>query len=240
MPITGFLRDSGKQFLLRSWDLLNKVYYWYNVLTSYRHARQAISTGDSAYDAYIKEQLLETLQKKRIFSHVRRGRVALIEQYAALEPVTGKSVLCVGCRNVNEIEIFRSLGASKVVGIDLQSSHPDILVMDMHDLKFEDSSFDVVYSRHSFEHAFDKRKAAGEFARVCREGGSVVIEVPGGFKGGADYNRFDTTEDVFGPFRPQVGDVIIDEYRRKADTGEKMDIIRAAFHVKKAADAPSA
>ena len=42
-----------------------------------------------------------------------------------------------------------------MVGIDLVSPDPDILVMDMHDMSFEDAVFDAVYASHSLEHAYD-------------------------------------------------------------------------------------
>ena len=49
--------------------------------------------------------------------------------------------------------------------------------------RFPDRSFDIVYSRHSFEHAFDKHKAGSEFLRVLRDRGVVVIEAVFGWPG---------------------------------------------------------
>ncbi len=88
--------------------------------------------------------------------------------------ITGKSALCVGCRNRDEIIYFRKKGASckkgasNVIGIDLSSDRPEIRVVEMHALKFPDETFDIVYNRHWFAHAFDKRKAAQEFVPVFR------------------------------------------------------------------------
>jgi ubiquinone/menaquinone biosynthesis C-methylase UbiE len=103
----------------------------------------------------------------------------------------------------------------------------------MHQLTFSDDRFDVVYSRHSFEHAFDKRKAGWEFVRVLCDGGVVVVEVPGRYQGGADYNRFDSIEDVTVAFEPHVGAFLHKEYSRREENADKMDIIRVIFHVDK-------
>jgi len=148
---------------------------------------------------------------------------------------TGADVLCVGARNTDEIKYFRQKGAKSVVGIDLFTDDPDLTIMDMHDLKFPDAQFDIVYSRHSFEHAYDKRKAAQEWIRVLKDGGIVIIEVPGKYKGGGDYNRFEENEDVVGAFRPYVGEFLWNEYSRKEENTDKMDIIRVMFHVNKKA-----
>jgi SAM-dependent methyltransferase len=214
-------------------------YYRHNLAKSQRIARSKVAIRDGAYDKYVREQLEETLLKKRLKGEVHFDVVPLIDMLAAKYDVTGKSVLCVGCRNRDEILYFRKKGASEVVGIDLFGDHPEIQVMDMHDLKFPDNAFDVVYSRHSFEHAYDKRQAAQEFVRVLRPAGVVVIEVPGKYKGGADYNRFDSLDDVLVAFEPHVGEFLRKEYSSKEENTDKMDIIRLMFHVSKSDDGKS-
>lgn len=76
--------------------------------------------------------------------------------YKKLPDLHGRSILCIGCGTGEECDRLRSLGASRVVGIDISSglikqakkAYPDgeFLVMDMEDLDFPDDSFDVVYS----------------------------------------------------------------------------------------------
>jgi ubiquinone/menaquinone biosynthesis C-methylase UbiE len=43
-------------------------------------------------------------------------------------------------------------------------------------MQFPSDSFDLVYSRMLFEYLHDKERAAAEMVRVCRPGGSVLIQ----------------------------------------------------------------
>jgi SAM-dependent methyltransferase len=210
-------------------------YYRYNVWRWYWQGRMTFGKTDSAFHAYLREQLEETLLKRRLFDGVRDDAVPLVDMLASKYDFTDRSVLCVGCRNDTEIRYFRSRGAGQVVGIDLYHAGAGVLIMDMHDLTFGDSTLDVVYSRHSFEHAYDTRKAALEFVRVLKPGGVVVIEVPGKHKGGGDYNYFTCIEDVLEPFAPHVGECLWKEYSLKEENTLRFDIIRVIFRVDKPA-----
>jgi len=67
--------------------------------------------------------------------------------------------------------------------------------MDMHALTFADQSFDVIFSAHSLEHAYDADRALAEFARVTRPRGYWAIEVPLRFDPTAvDRNDFQSTD----------------------------------------------
>jgi SAM-dependent methyltransferase len=212
---------------------LESIYYRYNVSRAHRTLQRRMTAGGGVYDSYLREQLEETLRKKKLFGRLRFDVIPLIDMLASKHDFTDQSVLCVGCRNDDEIRYFRRRGAGRVIGIDLYDAPPDIVTMDMHDMSFADSAFQVVYSRHSFEHAFDKRKAGQEFVRVLDPDGVVVIEVPANMKGGADYNLFARADDVLEAFAPHVGDVFWNEYLPKDVSGDDMDIIRVMFRVKK-------
>ena len=205
----------------------------YNVTKTYDHLRGKFGKADAVYDKYLREQIEETLLKRRLVGRLSFNVIPLIDMLASKYNFEGQSVLCVGCRNDDEIRYFRKCGAGHVIGIDLYEAPPNIVAMDMHDLKYPDSSFDVVYSRHSFEHAFDKHKAALEFVRVLKPNGVVIIEVPGKYKGGGDYNYFEGIDDVLIAFGFHVGEFLWKEYSHKEENIDKMDIIRVMFHVKK-------
>ena len=104
------------------------------------------------------------------------GRLAV--HIAESERSSLERVLCVGCRNAYELDRVESLGYGPVTGIDLHSVDPRILVMDMHEMAFEDSSFDLVLSSHSLEHAKVPEMAGSEIRRVTRPGGIIIVEVP--------------------------------------------------------------
>ncbi len=222
-----------KKLRRRIWDSFESVYYKRNVKAAYLHLRDKLGNKDKDYDKYLRDQLEETLLKRKLRGTLSFDVIPLIDMLATKHDFKGQSVLCVGARNNDEIRYFRELGAGYVVGIDLYDVPPDIVVMDMHDLKFEDNRFDVVYSRHSFEHAYDKYKAGKEFIRVLKPGGVVVVEVPGKYKGGGDYNYFNGTEDVLVAFGEHVDNFLWNEYSHKEENIHKMDIIRVMFTVRK-------
>ena len=61
--------------------------------------------------------------------------------------------------------------------------------MDVHDIPFDENSFDVIICNHVLEHVDDDRKVMKEFYRVMKKGGWGIFQVP------IDYNRKDTLED---------------------------------------------
>jgi SAM-dependent methyltransferase len=62
--------------------------------------------------------------------------------------------------------------------IDKHRSNPRLKFVrgDAHDIPFPSDSFDLVYSRMLFEYLADKQRAAAELVRVCRPGGTVLIQ----------------------------------------------------------------
>jgi SAM-dependent methyltransferase len=122
------------------------------------------------------------------------------------------SVLCIGSRNGIELDLFRSHGVGDVVGIDLFSQRRDILVMDMHALRFPDDRFDAVYASHALEHAYDLDTVLGEIGRVTRQGGAVAVEVPVRYKGSdADLIVFESLGELREALAPHVATVLWDE-----------------------------
>jgi SAM-dependent methyltransferase len=232
-PLLKSAYKAQKKWRRRLRDSLEHAYYRYHLRRNYARSRRLFAGADASFDKYLRAQLEETLLKRRLFGRVRADVIPLVDMLASKHDLTGASVLCVGCRNDDEIRYFRKRGAGRVMGIDLYNAGAGILIMDMHDLKFPDSAFDVVYSRHSFEHSYDTRKAAAEFTRVLKPGGVVVIEVPGRHQGGGDYNYFTSIDDVTAAFEGRIGEYLWREYSRKEDNTDKLDIIRVIFKVRK-------
>lgn len=131
----------------------------------------------ATYRTYLDEQLKRTLSKRTNDPGVG---TRILVQHAIDNSDAGSraAVLCVGCRNGVELDVFRSHGFENVVGIDLVSHRDDILVMDMHRMTFEADSFDIVYASHSLEHAFDVDTVVREIRRVARDGAVIAVEVP--------------------------------------------------------------
>ena len=176
------------------------------------------------------------LEKSTRYAGITSERTSgLVAKAVELEPGSAsrqsRSVLCVGCRNVHELELFRTAGFGKVVGVDLFASDPRIQPMDMHAMTFADSQFDVVYSCHNFEHSSEPLVAAKEFMRVAKPNGICVIEVPIGFKASlTDLSDYGSAAGLLEVFRPYVGDVMFQE---ESPTGLDSRVARVGFRVLK-------
>lgn len=130
-------------------------------------------------EAYLKLQIdRSTLLKDHDGGERSRCLIRRMAEFAppAAQGRTGPRVLCVGCRNGHELDHLAEAGYTNTVGIDLHSTDPRILVMDMHEVSFADGSFDIVFASRVLEHALEPKRAARELRRVVREGGLIVLE----------------------------------------------------------------
>jgi SAM-dependent methyltransferase len=137
-----------------------------------------------------------------------------------------RSVLCVGCRNSHELDLFKAAGYKEVVGIDLFATDPRIKVMDMHAMTFPDDRFDVIYSCHNFEHASEPRVAAREFLRVLKPDGICVVEVPVRFRNTiVDLHDYSSARGLLEIFGSERAEVLLEE----DESDEGSPVARVAF-----------
>jgi SAM-dependent methyltransferase len=186
-----------------------------------------------AYRDYLAMQLKRTLSKSE--TDPGAGAVRLIDEVVAAAP-SRRSVLCIGCRNTLELDRFHARGFERVVGIDLFSQREDILVMDMHDMSFEDDSFDVVYASHSLEHSYDVERVAREVVRVGRREAVVGVEVPVRTQqSAADRVVFSGLDELRGVFAAHVGDELLGEEAapHTATNEQGTDVARLVFRLRK-------
>ena len=80
--------------------------------------------------------------------------------------------LCIGPRNEGEILLFRGW-FSDVVGIDLFSYTPSILVMDAHHMTFSDGTFDTINCGWVLTYVYDLPQVVREIVRVAKHGALV-------------------------------------------------------------------
>ena len=86
------------------------------------------------------------------------------------------------------IDIFKKMNNLDYTTADLESPLAEVK-MDVHEIPFEDHSFDVVFCNHVMEHVDDDIKAMSEINRVLKKGGWAIIQSP------QDYSRTETLED---------------------------------------------
>lgn len=104
----------------------------------------------------------------------------------------GKTCLDAGCGGGRYSIALASLGAERVVGVDLsegliadarrrsaelQTSHVTFEVASVADLPFESSSFDFICHSGVLQHTADPVRVVGELARVLKPGGLIYMLV---------------------------------------------------------------
>lgn len=107
---------------------------------------------------------------------------------AALEPLSGLSMLDAGCGTGYALQLANRAGA-RVSGLDASAPlldvarervpDADLRVGDLESLPYDDDTFDVVTAFNSVQYATDPAAAVAELARVVRPGGRVAIGVWG-------------------------------------------------------------
>ena len=185
-------------FILLGLFLLSLTIIWRN------KARKYISSGTvaSAYDAWTQDKLLERLWGEHIhlgfypegYENIdfRKAKVQFVHElvkWSGLDKLPkGSRVLDVGCGIGGSSRILAKYYGFNVTGITISpvqvkrarelTSHQlncSFQVMDALDLKFEDGTFDAVWSVEAGAHMNDKTKFADEMLRTLRPGGYLAL-----------------------------------------------------------------
>lgn len=106
---------------------------------------------------------------------------------ALLPDLTGKEVLMVGCGTGEESVLLETHGATHLQGVDLSAesvrlaaqSYPEhtFQTADMHNLPFEDNTFDFIYSSLTVHYSAEPEKVYKEIGRVLKLGGVFQFSV---------------------------------------------------------------
>ena len=168
------------------------------------NARKYISsdTVASAYDAWTKDKLLERLWGEHIhlgfypsknknidFREAKIRFVHELVKWSGLDKLPkGSRILDVGCGIGGSSRILAKYYGFNVTGITISPAQVkrareltpfevncNFQVMDALDLKFEDGSFDAVWSVEAGAHMNNKIKFANEMLRVLRPGGYLAL-----------------------------------------------------------------
>ena len=175
------------------------------------NARKYTSSGTvaSAYDSWTQDKLLERLWGEHIHLgfypsgkqniDFRKAKVQFVHQlvkWSGLDKLPkGSRILDVGCGIGGSSRILAKYYGFNVTGITISPAQVkrareltpsglncNFQVMDALDLKFEDGTFDAVWSVEAGAHMNDKAKFADQMLRVLR---------PGGYFAMADWNSRD-------------------------------------------------
>lgn len=87
-----------------------------------------------------------------------------------------QNALCLGARTGQEVYVLRELGIKEALGIDLNDDPPLVIEGDVHDLEFEDASYDFIFS-NIFDHVLYPDKFISEIERVLKPNGHCLLHV---------------------------------------------------------------
>jgi SAM-dependent methyltransferase len=142
------------------------------------HPLKQLVQGAGVGSNFVAEQVLPyNLGNINIINRGRTERIIAILRSIRGLKLHSLDTLVVGPRNEAELMLLSSYGfdATKLTAIDLFSYSPAVQLMDMHELKFPDNSFDVIYSAFVITYSDDIPKAISESIRVARDGALIVF-----------------------------------------------------------------
>lgn len=125
-----------------------------------------------------KNTIMHNLKGLKDYAAVRP--LALIKPLSVIETLSYESkVLCIGPRTEGEILALIGYGflGRNITGLDLITYSPWVIAGDMHDMPFQDNTFDVVLAGWVIAYSNDPHQAAKEMIRVLKPGGIVAIGV---------------------------------------------------------------
>lgn len=104
----------------------------------------------------------------------------LIKPLVAIEKINPESkVLIIGPRNENDLYLLHAQGVKmeNITGLDLMSYSSRIKIGDMHNMEFNDNTFDAVIFGWTLSYSSEPKKAINEIIRVTKNEGLVAVGV---------------------------------------------------------------
>lgn len=119
----------------------------------------------------------------------------LVLPLVSIEKINKDSkILIIGPRNEHDLYLLRAQGLKmkNIVGLDLISYSPYIKIGDMHQMEFENDTFDAVIFGWTLSYSSEPKKAIDEIIRVTKNGGLIAV--------GIEYSSLDNnvTEKLLG------------------------------------------
>ena len=87
-----------------------------------------------------------------------------------------KTCLCLGARTGQEVVALKELGVENSIGIDIVPHDPHVIKGDIHNLDFEDETFDFIYT-NIIDHSINPKKMISEVERVLKTDGIFLLQI---------------------------------------------------------------
>ena len=138
------------------------------------------------YDEYIYFQTKKHAGHESENIRWKEGQIRYIDKtFSKLK--RSLKIIDIACGDGVGLFQFKRLNFLNVVGVELNKEKSEIAKkigyevfnLDMHDLSvFPNNEFDVVYSSHTLEHAFDPSKVLKAFYRILKKDGRLYVVLP--------------------------------------------------------------
>jgi len=134
------------------------------------------------YEEYIKFQSKKTLdpekRKKWLNEEWRLKIDGFKQEFNKLSGflTSASKCLCLGARTGQEVIALNELGVDEVIGIDIVPHEPHVITGDIHNLQFEDDTFDFVYT-NIIDHSINPKKMVQEIERVLKVNGMFYLQI---------------------------------------------------------------
>ena len=157
-----------------------------------------MSTNKTTIESYNK-YTVECAEKMRGGKNTKHTYLEKPAMYRKIPNLKGKEVLCIGCGTGEECEHIKSLGAKRIVGIDISKERINFLkkilpslefhTMDMEKLNFSDNSFDFIYSSLALHYSKDWPKIFSKVSKILKKNGTFLFSTHHPVKWGAEINK---------------------------------------------------
>lgn len=155
----------------------------------------------SNYEDYITYQAKKTKdperQKKWLGPEWNSKIEGFKKEFSKISSLLNKNskILCLGARTGQEVQALRDLGFENSIGIDIVPFEPLVILGDIHNLNFEDESFDLVYS-NILDHSLYPSKMISEIERVLKVDGFAFLQIQYGIHQD-EYTEFKINDPIF-------------------------------------------
>jgi SAM-dependent methyltransferase len=138
------------------------------------------------YEEYLKIQIQDNDIEEDMYPKWVEGQYRYVQNAFASVDRTAK-ILDIACGSGVGLTCLKKMGFTDVVGVELRTQKVDKAVkigfpvhtVDMHDLSiFPDNLFDIVYSSHTLEHAYEPSKVLFEFYRILKSQALLKVVLP--------------------------------------------------------------
>ena len=132
------------------------------------------------YEDYVNFQLEKTSNKekqKKWLGTEWKLKINIFKKYfkANMDLIKNKKkAICLGSRTGQEVVALKELGISDTIGIDLHEFPPYTIKGDIHDINFDDNTFDLAFS-NIFDHSLYPDKFAKEIFRILKTNGIFIL-----------------------------------------------------------------